>query len=153
MHTIDGVTAHEMCHYFWDTDVRMEWECNNLSFCRKYSGQLQLLIFNISVTQPRSKASAFSMRRMNTLPSFTKLTREFGRRRREIVCIYHRFRKYIYFVCFLCNSLLHHVIFVLRHSKVDDIVPELDGEVKPHDTYIVCNFSIDHPDNKVSRVC
>ena len=31
MHTygaslLQGITGHEMCHYFWDTTVRMEWE-------------------------------------------------------------------------------------------------------------------------------
>lgn len=31
-HRIKNVTAHEMCHYFWDTDVRMEWEGTIESF-------------------------------------------------------------------------------------------------------------------------
>jgi len=26
VHTVRGVTGHEMCHYFWDPAVRMEWE-------------------------------------------------------------------------------------------------------------------------------
>jgi collagen type IV alpha-3-binding protein len=26
VHTVKGVTAHEMCHYFFNPDVRMEWE-------------------------------------------------------------------------------------------------------------------------------
>ncbi|XP_016898127.1 collagen type IV alpha-3-binding protein-like isoform X2 [Cynoglossus semilaevis] len=25
-HSVKGVTGHEVCHYFWDTDVRMDWE-------------------------------------------------------------------------------------------------------------------------------
>uniref|UniRef100_A0A665VT50 Ceramide transfer protein n=1 Tax=Echeneis naucrates TaxID=173247 RepID=A0A665VT50_ECHNA len=25
-HCVKGVTGHEVCHYFWDTDVRMDWE-------------------------------------------------------------------------------------------------------------------------------
>lgn len=26
VHTVKGVTGHEMCHYFFNPDVRMEWE-------------------------------------------------------------------------------------------------------------------------------
>ncbi|KAL0979278.1 hypothetical protein UPYG_G00183120 [Umbra pygmaea] len=25
-HSVKGVTGHELCHYFWDTDVRNDWE-------------------------------------------------------------------------------------------------------------------------------
>uniref|UniRef100_A0AAZ3PLU5 START domain-containing protein n=1 Tax=Oncorhynchus tshawytscha TaxID=74940 RepID=A0AAZ3PLU5_ONCTS len=25
-HSVKGVTGHEVCHYFWDTDVRNDWE-------------------------------------------------------------------------------------------------------------------------------
>uniref|UniRef100_A0A674EVL0 Ceramide transporter 1a n=1 Tax=Salmo trutta TaxID=8032 RepID=A0A674EVL0_SALTR len=25
-HAVKGVTGHELCHYFWDTDVRNDWE-------------------------------------------------------------------------------------------------------------------------------
>lgn len=32
VHTVKGVTGHEMCHYFFSADVRMEWESN--SNCR-----------------------------------------------------------------------------------------------------------------------
>lgn len=26
VHTVKGITGHELCHYFWDPSVRMEWE-------------------------------------------------------------------------------------------------------------------------------
>ena len=26
VHTVRGITGHELCHYFWDPAVRMEWE-------------------------------------------------------------------------------------------------------------------------------
>lgn len=26
-HNVKGVTGHEVCHYFWDTNFRMDWEC------------------------------------------------------------------------------------------------------------------------------
>ena len=26
VHTVRGITGHELCHYFWDPEVRMEWE-------------------------------------------------------------------------------------------------------------------------------
>lgn len=25
-HSVKGVTGHEVCHYFWNTDVRNDWE-------------------------------------------------------------------------------------------------------------------------------
>lgn len=25
-HAVKGVTGHEVCHYFWNTDVRNDWE-------------------------------------------------------------------------------------------------------------------------------
>lgn len=25
-HAVKGVTGHEVCHYFWDTNVRNDWE-------------------------------------------------------------------------------------------------------------------------------
>ncbi|XP_060927101.1 ceramide transfer protein-like isoform X2 [Limanda limanda] len=25
-HSVKGVTGHEVCHYFWETDVRLDWE-------------------------------------------------------------------------------------------------------------------------------
>lgn len=25
-HAVKGVTGHEVCHYFWDTAVRLDWE-------------------------------------------------------------------------------------------------------------------------------
>lgn len=25
-HSVKGVTGHEVCHYFWDTAVRLDWE-------------------------------------------------------------------------------------------------------------------------------
>ena len=26
VHTVKGITGHELCKYFWDPAVRMEWE-------------------------------------------------------------------------------------------------------------------------------
>lgn len=26
IHTVRGITGHELCHHFWDPEVRMEWE-------------------------------------------------------------------------------------------------------------------------------
>ncbi|KAL5004461.1 hypothetical protein ScPMuIL_017917 [Solemya velum] len=26
VHTVTGITGHEVCHYFWDVSVRMDWE-------------------------------------------------------------------------------------------------------------------------------
>lgn len=29
-HAVKGVTGHELCHYFWDTDVRNDWESESI---------------------------------------------------------------------------------------------------------------------------
>uniref|UniRef100_A0A8B9JQE4 Ceramide transfer protein n=1 Tax=Astyanax mexicanus TaxID=7994 RepID=A0A8B9JQE4_ASTMX len=29
-HAVKGVTGHEVCHYFWDTDVRNDWESDKI---------------------------------------------------------------------------------------------------------------------------
>lgn len=35
-HAVKGVTGHEVCHYFWDTAVRMDWESKSLSCHHHY---------------------------------------------------------------------------------------------------------------------
>lgn len=30
-HSVKGVTGHEVCHYFWDTAVRLDWESESSS--------------------------------------------------------------------------------------------------------------------------
>jgi len=32
VHTVKGVTGREMCHYFYSTDVRFEWESKSIHF-------------------------------------------------------------------------------------------------------------------------
>lgn len=29
-HSVKGVTGHEVCHYFWDTAYRNDWESRSL---------------------------------------------------------------------------------------------------------------------------
>lgn len=29
-HSVKGVTGHEVCHYFWDTSYRNDWESTSL---------------------------------------------------------------------------------------------------------------------------
>lgn len=35
-HAVKGVTGHEVCHYFWNVDVRNDWESKALvlQLCR-----------------------------------------------------------------------------------------------------------------------
>lgn len=46
-------------------------------------------------------------------------------------------------------------MYISSIEKVDDRLPESERSVipKPHDTYIVCNFSVDHPNNVPSPGC
>lgn len=32
-HSVKGVTGHEVCHYFWNTEVRNDWESEFTSLC------------------------------------------------------------------------------------------------------------------------
>lgn len=39
-HSVKGVTGHEVCHYFWDTAYRNDWESKSLRTrsTRRHSG-------------------------------------------------------------------------------------------------------------------
>lgn len=47
-HAVKGVTGHEVCHYFWDTAVRLDWE----SECSVFSvlSHLQSFIFSVLIS-------------------------------------------------------------------------------------------------------
>ena len=94
IHSISGVTAREMCHYFWETDVRMEWEGTIENF--------------------------------NVLEIVDELT----------IIIYQTHRR-------VWPSAQRDCLYLSSMLKIDDPPPMRDGNV-PHDTWIVCNFSIDH---------
>ena len=34
-HAVKGVTGHEVCHYFWDTNVRNDWESESVRHLRR----------------------------------------------------------------------------------------------------------------------
>nr|XP_039251788.1 ceramide transfer protein-like isoform X1 [Styela clava] len=105
MHAIEGVTAHEMCHYFWDTDIRMEWEATIESFR--------------VLDAPDDHTSIIYQTHKRVWPASQR-------------------------DCLYLSSL----------KKVDDMIPEgMVQNPKPHDTYIVCNFSVDHPDNNPVAGC
>lgn len=79
-HAVKGVTGHEVCHYFWDTAVRLDWE----SECSVFSvlSRLQSLIFTSAYIalislhhQPLSKISTLWKRSLVTLSSCTRHTR------------------------------------------------------------------------------
>nr|XP_002129577.1 collagen type IV alpha-3-binding protein [Ciona intestinalis] len=100
VHSIGNVTAREMCHYFWDTDVRMEWE-----------GTIE------------------SFRVIEVPEEFTTI-------------IYQTHRR-------VWPSAQRDCLYLSSMVKVDN--PPSVGDKIPHDTWIVCNFSVDHPEaNPVS---
>lgn len=55
-HAVKGVTGHEVCHYFWDTAVRLDWESESpvlhtpitSTALRFLSGNVGLVPFSIS---------------------------------------------------------------------------------------------------------
>ena len=34
-HSVRGVTGHELCHYFWDTEYRNDWESESVRHLRR----------------------------------------------------------------------------------------------------------------------
>ena len=103
LHSIKGVTAREMCHYFWDTDVRLEWE-----------GTIEN--FNIlEVLEER------------TIILYQTHHRVWPSAQRD---------------CLYLSSMI----------DIEDPPPMRDG-VQPHDTWMVCNFSIEHPEANSASGC
>ena len=103
LHSITGVTAREMCQYFWDTDVRLEWE-----------GTIEN--FNIiEVLEERS------------IILYQTHHRVWPSARRD---------------CLYLSSMI----------EIEDPPLMRDG-IKPRDTWMVCNFSIEHPEAKPASGC
>nr|CAB3232709.1 collagen type IV alpha-3-binding protein-like [Phallusia mammillata] len=101
IHSIKRVTAREMCHYFWDTDVRLEWE-----------GTIE------------------SFRVLEVLDERT-------------IIIYQTHKR-------VWPSAQRDCLYLSSMLKIDN-PPVTDGGRIPHDTWMVCNFSVDHNDaNSVS---
>ena len=103
LHSISCVTAREMCHYFWETDVRLEWE-----------GTIEN--FNI----------------LEVLEERTLI----------IYQTHHRVWPSAQRDCLYLSSMI----------KVDDPPSMRDGST-PHDTWMVCNFSVEHPEAKPVSGC
>ena len=101
IHSINNVTAREVCHFFWETDVRLEWEGTIEAF--------------------------------NVLEVLDELT----------VIIYQTHRR-------VWPSAQRDCLYLSSMMKIDNPPLMRDGST-PYDTWIVCNFSVDHADaNPVS---
>lgn len=50
-HAVKGVTGHEVCHYFWDTAVRLDWESESSGSKHSPSNQ-HCLLFPVLTFQP-----------------------------------------------------------------------------------------------------
>lgn len=49
-HAVKGVTGHEVCHYFWDTAVRLDWESEfNISEVTIISTLFDFLSSNVTI--------------------------------------------------------------------------------------------------------
>lgn len=43
-HAVKGVTGHEVCHYFWDTAFRYDWESEYLAMYTVYFSMRMLIL-------------------------------------------------------------------------------------------------------------
>jgi len=101
IHSIKNVSAREMCHYFWDTDVRLEWE-----------GTIE------------------SFRVLEVLDERT-------------IVIYQTHKR-------VWPSAQRDCLYLSSMVKIDNPPARGDGKI-PHDTWMVCNYSVDHDEaNPVS---
>lgn len=79
-HAVKGVTGHEVCHYFWDTAVRLDWESEfSVWQIPITSAEFQFLSADISLIsflhQPLLKISTWWKRCPTTPSSCTRRTR------------------------------------------------------------------------------
>ena len=95
IHSIDRVTAREMCHYFWDTSVRLEWEGTIESF------------------------------RVLEVPE-------------ELTSVIYQTHKRIW------PSAQRDCLYLSSMLKIEDPPIKSKDKQAPHDTFMVCNFSVDH---------
>lgn len=95
IHSIKLVTAREMCHYFWDTNVRMEWEGTIESF------------------------------RVIEVPE-------------EFTTIIYQTHKRVW------PSAQRDCLYLSSMLKIEDPPVKTQQDNAPHDTWMVCNFSVDH---------
>ena len=98
-HQVDGITAEEMCRWFYDPDYKMEWE-----------GHLLDKVKVLEILSPDTAIIQSVMKRV--WPSA----------QRDMVYLSH-----------------------IRH------VSAFERENNQNDTWIVCNYSVDHPDGHLGR--
>ncbi|XP_035667770.1 ceramide transfer protein-like isoform X1 [Branchiostoma floridae] len=94
---VKGVTAHEICHYFWDVDIRMEWE---------------------------------------TTVEIVKLVEKISD---DTVVVYQTHKR-------MWPTMQRDSLFVSSIRQVD--TGDDEGP-----SWVVCNFSVDHPSLPVSNKC
>uniref|UniRef100_A0A665X228 Ceramide transfer protein n=1 Tax=Echeneis naucrates TaxID=173247 RepID=A0A665X228_ECHNA len=97
-HSVKGVTGHEVCHYFWDTAYRNDWETT---------------IENFNVVETLSESAAI---------------------------IYQTHKR-------VWPASQRDVLYLSAMRKI------LANNENDPDTWLVCNFSVDHDDAQVSRRC
>lgn len=75
-HAVKGVTGHEVCHYFWDTAVRLDWE-SKFQVNTICSVQVTpcMMVNCSSLLQPPLKTLTWSKHSPTTPSSFIRHTR------------------------------------------------------------------------------
>ncbi|KAJ4919248.1 hypothetical protein JOQ06_019456 [Pogonophryne albipinna] len=97
-HSVKGVTGHEVCHYFWDTAVRMDWETT---------------IENFNVVETLSD---------------------------NAVIVYQTHKR-------VWPASQRDVLYLSAIRKI------LSTNENDPDTWLVCNFSVDHNDAQPTNRC
>ena len=103
LHSINEVTAREMCHYFWETDVRLEWE--------------------------------------GTIENF-RILEVLEERTIILYQTHHRVWPSAQRDCLYLSSML----------QIDNPPLMRDGS-QAYDTWMVCNFSVEHPEANAVPGC
>lgn len=97
-HAVKGVTGHEVCHYFWDTDVRNDWETT---------------IENFNIVETLSE---------------------------NAIIIYQTHKR-------VWPASQRDVLYLSAMRKI------LTSNENDPDTWLVCNFSVDHDNAQPSSRC
>ncbi|XP_062340058.1 LOW QUALITY PROTEIN: ceramide transfer protein-like [Osmerus eperlanus] len=97
-HSVRGVTGHELCHYFWDTEYRNDWETT---------------IENFNVVEPLSESA---------------------------VIVYQTHKR-------VWPASQRDVLYLSAMRKI------LANNENDPDTWLVCNFSVDHDNAQPTNRC
>lgn len=127
-HCVRGFTAHEMCHYFFSPDVRMEWEC-------KISRTLPLFSFDVCAHIGSIVVTVDNMKVVEKL--------------RDDTLIFHQIHKRVWPAAQRDALFWSHIrkgdLSGSENKENSNNSADDNSKLVPVNSWIVCNHSVDVP--------